>query len=446
MRDSRPNILVICTDQQSAETLGNQNLSTPAMDWLLSRGIQFHQAYCTNPICVPSRASLFTGRMPHEVGINYNVENKQIHAPCLGKLMAQAGYETGYIGKWHLPMDHQNVDWHGFHFQEHTASNHVDELIPEACGRFFRLPHKRPFFLVASFVNPHDICEWARIATGIKDELGNGAIPPPPNAAACPPLPENFEIPEDEPDAIRRLQHDPRARRTYPVNEWTNAQWRQYRWAYFRLVELVDRQIGKTLDHLHRSPTKRPTIIIFTSDHGDGMGAHRWNQKSLLYEECTRVPMILIDPEQTEQCGTADDRLVSNGLDLTATILDYAEQHMPDGYQGHSLRTQGPGHDELVCQTELAPVYDQPGFAYGRMLRTSRFKYCRYWPSDPEEQLFDLVADPGEMNNLATAPWYQHILAEHRQLLETWMTQNEDVAFQDFVSRSSDRNKAKSDV
>lgn len=425
----RPNILLICTDQQGADAMsaaGNPYLHTPAMDALAARGTRYTRAYCTNPICVPSRASLFTGRPPHELGINHNMTPVGLTAPCLGRLMADAGYDTAYTGKWHIPHEHGDVAWHGFAHLDFIQDNGNDRYLAEACESYFAQPHEAPFFLVASFVNPHDICEWARQASGIPDVLLNGELPPPPPPEECPPLPENHAIPQPEPSVIRDLQRDPLAERTYPVTDWDQGKWRQYRWAYYRLVELVDQEIGRLLAALERSGRAEETVIIFTSDHGDGAAAHQWNQKTLLYEECARVPFVVVDPRQNHLAGTTSKRFVSNGLDLAATCLDLAGAELPPGYEGQSVRADSPGHMFVVTETELAPVYGQGSGIHGRMLRTERYKYCRYSCGEHQEQLFDLEQDPGEIRNRAYEPEFRGVVQEHRDLLEQWMKETDD--------------------
>ena len=288
---TRPNILWIMTDQQVANGMsctGNPHLKTPAMDRLAEKGVRFERAYCTNPICVPSRASMMTGKMPHEVGVTFNMDHFKILSPSLGTFITKAGYDTGYIGKWHIPMPTDTDEWHGFNHMQEGSQEFNDQHFAEPAIEFIQKKRNKPYFLVTSFVNPHDICEWARRATGgfpkRRTLLWNGSIAdtPPPNE--CPALPDNFEIPNNEPDIIREYQSGLAG--TYPVRDWPDERWRQYRWALNRLTERVDSEIGNVLDAVDDN-----TIIIFTSDHGDGNGAHKWNQKTLLYDETARVAL-----------------------------------------------------------------------------------------------------------------------------------------------------------
>ena len=160
----RPNILVITTDQQWAGAMscaGNPYLKTPAIDRIAREGVQFELAYTPNPICVPARTSYMTGTASHENGVVANIRPPQIdlNVPCLAKVFKEHGYDTGHVGKWHIPRAIEDTDWSGFNYLAAVRNNHVDFDIPEACESFIHKDRDQPFFLIASFVNPHDICE-----------------------------------------------------------------------------------------------------------------------------------------------------------------------------------------------------------------------------------------------------------------------------------------------
>ncbi|MEZ5277910.1 MAG: sulfatase-like hydrolase/transferase [Opitutaceae bacterium] len=433
MTKPRPNILFIWTDQQGSRAMscaGNPHLRTPAMDWLSDGGIRFERAYCTDPICVPSRTSWLTGTMPHENGVTFNTDDHPVDRPPLAPLLRAAGYDTGYVGKWHIPRSADDREWHGFDHVRHARPNGVDPDVPGAAIEFLRQERANPFFLVAGFVNPHDICEWARITAGMGGRLPNGPIPAAPAAEACPPLPGNFEIPRPEPSVIRDAQR--LAPSLYPTVDWGEDLWRQYLWAYYRLVEQVDTGIGQILSELQRSGQDRNTVILFSSDHGDGAASHRWNQKTLFYEEVARVPFI-IRPPSCNLAGSVDTRnLVSMNLDFFPTVLDYAGLPIPEGLTGRSLRPVlegqpgAKGHDFVVSEADLAPEYGVTGGVYGRMIRDARFKYGRFSTGTDREQLFDLEADPGETRNLAYEAEYAARKQQCRDRLDQWMEERFD--------------------
>ncbi|HBC88370.1 MAG TPA: sulfatase [Lentisphaeria bacterium] len=435
VKDKRPNILVIMTDQQSAAAMsctGNPNLRTPAMDSLSAGGMRFEKAYSCNPICVPSRTSMFTGLMCHQTQVEHNDAKGIAAGICLGKCLKDAGYDTGYTGKWHIPHKLQDQEWSGFDFLSATGNHRIDEAIPGACGQFFKIRRDRPFFLVASFLNPHDTCQFARRLSGIKEELMEGEIGEPPPVELCPPLPPNFETPSDEPEAIRiHKQHSKNWERVYPTRNWDEASWRRYLWGYSRLVEKVDTQVGKVLATLRENGLEQDTVVIFTSDHGDGMASHRWNQKTIFYEEVARVPFIISQPG-TIAGGVVDTRiLINTGIDLATTCLGIAGVPVPAELKGQDLYAYVQGktsntHPFIVAQTDLLKAPDCDRHIRGRMLRTDKFKYVVFDHGANPEQLFNLETDQGEMHNLAYRTEEAATLAAHRQMLENWLKENGD--------------------
>jgi|UniRef100_UPI0040499B0B arylsulfatase A-like enzyme len=431
---ARPNVLFIWTDQQTAAAMGNAGnagLRTPAMDSLAQRGVAFERAYCSNPICVPSRTSWITGRMPHETTVTFNTRAHAIEEAPISKLMREHGYDTGYVGKWHIPHPIEDTAWHGFDFVRDVGTNGTDPGAPAACAEFLDRQRERPFFLVASFVNPHDVCEWARLLAGQHELLPNGPLPTPPPGFECPPLPANFAVPDHEPEVIRRLQ-SLAAARTYPTQGWSEDRWRQYRWGYYRLIEKVDAGIAQVLTTLRATGAEHDTLIIFSSDHGDGAGAHHWNQKTLFYDECARVPFIVCPPGLHVAARRDAQNLVNMNLDFFPTVFDYAGIPTPVNLEGRSVRplVEGRpgalGHEFVISQNDLAPKTGQSGGVRGRMLRSSRYKYVRYSEGQDAEQLFDLELDPGEMRDLKYDLSHATILAEHRTRLDRWLREHRD--------------------
>lgn len=426
----RPNILLIMTDQQFGGALGGLaagELKTRAMDRLIASGTRLTRAYCSQPLCVPSRAGIFTGRYPSEIGvpINQGEYRDAITAPMLGKVMTAGGYETAYFGKWHKAILPEQKDVHGFNTIAAVQGHHNDDKVPDLTRAFLAGERKRPFFAVSSFVNPHDICEWARLHAGLDDSpLPNGDIATPPEPDNCPPPAENQEIPEGEPDVIRWVQRQ--NDRIYPSVDWDTNDWRQYRWAYHRLIEKVDAQIGEVLDTLARSPHAVNTIVIFTSDHGDGYGAHRWNQKQVLYEESVRVPLVISGPGVP--AGQTIDAIANIGLDTFTSCCDWAGIKPPNDLAGLSWKRLLSGRNtgwrsETFIETEFC-AWEESWGVTGLACVTDRYKYIAYRdrtrPDYLGEQLFDLANDPGEMNDLRDDPASASALADLRRRLAEW--------------------------
>lgn len=423
----KPNILLIITDQQTATSMsctGNKYLHTPAMDKLAASGIRFENNYVTQPLCLPFRTSLQTARYPHEVNVRNNGDDIQGDVPMLGKLMADAGYNCNYIGKWHVGTTPEKAG-----YDNYQKVGKDDEKAAVA-KEFLLQKHEKPFFLTVSFINPHNVCQLAR-ANAVGTDLPDGPIGiAPTNLDELPPLPANFDMPENEPSVIREVQNRSAAYH-YPTADWSELTWRQYLWGYYRLVEKVDAEIGKVLQALEDGGHKENTIVIFTSDHGEGVAMHHWNQKQILYDQATKTPFIINWDGKTKHSIYSD--LVTNALDIPATILDVADVVKPATMRGISLLPLIYGksikkYDYVVSETMFARGSTNLG-ATGRMIRTEKYKYCIYDNGEKREQLFDMEHDPGEMNNLAYNKEFEKELNKHREMIATWAKETKDTAF-----------------
>ncbi|MFW6336929.1 MAG: sulfatase [Phycisphaeraceae bacterium] len=415
---ARPNILFICTDQQTASAMscaGNPHLHTPAMDSLAEQGVRFTHARCAQPLCNPARASFFTGRYPHNAGPTGNNERvrEELIPQSLGRVMGDAGYACGYAGKWHVPHGKPDPEF-GF---ESLVGMIDPQVVPAVSGFWDRCESEspdKPWFAVASFDNPHNICEWAR-----RQPLPWGEVPEPHGVKNCPPLPANHMGLAEEPIAFASEKISSPG--IYPTEGWTTEMWRRYRYAYFRLCEKVDAEIGKLLDNLRQRGGLDNTMIVFTSDHGDGIGEHRWNQKTCLYEVVVRVPMIVRPPGGREP--STSDTLVNNSIDLMPTILDYAGVDTPEGMAGRSVRpaVEGDadaGPENVFLQTRFWSAHSHS--TLGRAVVGRKWKYVVYQWGAHREQLFDLESDPGEMVNLVDFHGAREVLSERRRTLRQW--------------------------
>lgn len=418
------------TDQQTADAMsiaGNKDLHTPAMDKLAQNGVRFTKAYCAQPLCSPSRSAIMSGKMPFETGFIGNAPEKDGQWPedllMMGKIFQNGGYKTGYVGKWHLPVPATKESQHGFEFIENTNFlDYNDAATPSFCARFIKENKNTPFLLVASFLNPHDICEWARDEDLKMDVLKDA---PPPDQ--CPALPANWQIPANEPKIVRDQQKTV-GLRTYPSVNYSPEKWRQYRWAYNRLVEKVDSYIEMVLASLKKYGIEKKTIIIFTADHGDGYAGHSWNQKQILYEEAARIPFII--SKIGEWKPRTDDLLVCNGTDIIPTICGFTGVAKPANLKGIDIskKIENPQEklrDTLVIETDFADNEELLNIS-GRAVITKDYKYIVYNKGELKEQLFNLTTDPGEMTNLAVNRSYNKELIAMRRYLKQWCKHNGD--------------------
>jgi choline-sulfatase len=418
----RPNILLILTDQQRFDTiqaLGSRFLArTPAMDSLVREGISFDNAFCTAPICSPSRATLLTGLYPSEVGVPGNLGDPSpplsTRLLTVGKRLQQVGYETVYHGKWHLggnPADH------GF---EIASEQSLDEATRLQATQFWKSRDwldnaYRPFFHIVSFLNPHDLYFFDP-----REEVPDFTRPWPRDSGQLPSVPAGRQV------------------------DWSEAKWGSYFRFFEKLLERVDADIGETLHQFRCSGFFSNSWIIFASDHGDMAGEHNLPFKGpWMYDGITRVPLVIVPPRQRFG-GPAVHQVPDPGItpgrrqqlcsliDLVPTILDLGSVEAPADLPGRSLlpvmrdETASAPHACVFSEWHRPPV---------RMCRSMDWKYVLYLNGD--EALYHLAEDPDEMVNLAADPTHAETKTELRAALEDHFEQTGDpfhlLKEQDFV-------------
>jgi len=412
----RPNVLIITTDQQRVNAIsavGNKWVKTPNMDSLAANGVYFMNSYCSYPLCSPSRASLHTSRMPHEIGVDRNTLPIDPAIPLSGQIFREAGYDTGYAGKWHCPSVYPTDGIAGYEVvntstRQGKLAQAVDEATMNAGIEFIRRKREKPFLAVVSFINPHDICLPAGATSPILDQVWNRYQPP--AGAELPPLPANFADTEGAPEGFtRKALHD----------DWDENQWRRYTYAYYRMMEDVDQQVGKVLEALRQSGKEDDTLIVFTSDHGEGLASHHWTGKMMYYQEEAAVPLI-VSWKGVTPAGRIDREHLVSTLDVLPTICDYAGIKGPAMMRGQSVRPviekpKQAGHEYVV--SEMSGGQDR-----SFMVRTKQYKYMVFPGAAGKklEMLFDMQADPGEMKNLAGQAAMVKELERHRKMLAQW--------------------------
>jgi len=408
---------------------GNPYVHTPALDALAAGGVRFGQSYCASPVCSPSRAALITGRMPHETGVNYNMGHLNPDVRTIGQVFRDAGYECAWTGKWHVPSNYVepgSSEIPGFDILPLTPTpkrpfmgDDTDASVANSAVEFFRKPHDRPFVLNVSILNPHDICYYL---------MGTRQWPKAPSLDVAPPLPQNFAVASDEPEFVRlRRNALVYGAEIAHTKNWTEADWRNYLYVYYRMVERADAQVGRVLKALDEAGLARNTLVLFTADHGEGLAEHHWVVKLSLYENPAKVPLVIRYPGVIPPGSVDRDHPVS-GIDVMPTVCDYAGLPAPAQTRGQSLRTiierpKSPWREFVV--SELATDPQRPE-VIGRMVRTARYKYIAYSIGKDNEQFFDLETDPGEMHNLAADPAAGEQIQHHRALLGQWVRQTND--------------------
>jgi arylsulfatase len=433
-----PNILWICTDQQRYDTigaLGNPYVRTPHVDRLAAEGVAFTHAFCQSPVCTPSRASFLTGMYPSSVhGCTNGNAAWAGAAPLISRLLADAGYDTGLVGKLHLagaharieprgddgyrvfewshqpqnewPKGHAYADWlRARGVDPDTVKQRPEELPPglhqslwcaERAIAFMEERRDRPWLLS---VNPFDPHEPFDPPGEILRRYDPDRLPGP--------LFRESDLASQA--KLRGVDFQTSARRPEDFNA------RLLQAKYYAMIELLDAAAGRMLEALERTGQRERTLVIFTSDHGEMLGDHGLLLKGCrFYEGLVRVPLILSRPGHVQH-GRVSEALVEL-VDLVPTILEVCGLPIPERVQGRSLLpiltggTDSGHHRESVrCEYYRGLNPDTPerrGLfegSYATMIRDRRYKLVAYH-GHPMGELFDLAVDPGEFENLWEDP------------------------------------------
>ena len=467
----RPNILLICTDQQRWDALhaaGNEHIETPNLDRLAAQGVLFEQCYVQNPVCAPSRASLMTSQYVPVHGLHANGVDLAPDSLLFSRVLADGGYDCGLVGKFHLGACHggrlePRLDdgfrvfrWahdpypgsseNAYHrwlqashpdvyrqAMDHSGETTWDTIPTEAhysrwIGNetvdFLQSSRRddRPFFFVANFFDPHH-------GFGAPAEYVERY-----RAESLPRPVTTWRELDTKPPIQAEASKKSYAGHARGFVEYTADELQDVRAAYYAMVTLVDDEVGRILDVLEATGEADNTIVVFTSDHGEMLGDHQLMLKGpFMYECAVRVPLIVRWPGRA-RAGQRVGELVQ-WIDLAPTFLDAAGIEAPASFQGRSLSglldgTQSGWRDWALCQyRDSGHAYDPP--VYVTMLRHDRWKLVVHHggPATPRErsgELYDLDADPSELTNLWDDPAHASTRASLQELLIDVLVSTED--------------------
>jgi choline-sulfatase len=435
-----PNFLFILSDQHNPHALGCAGYScvaTPNLDRLAHDGMMFNEAYCQNPLCVPSRSSLITGQYCRDIGIYDNQDILDVNHTTFPEVLAAAGYRTCLIGKAHF----NGEQYHGYQERPygdllgqahqpdprrlpHLGDSGLGDIVSASGPSGIPLPLTQTEICVAETV------KWLQTHVGMRRDqpFCLSVNFDKPHFPIKPPL-EYFQRYEGKvklpnvPDAhieqvvpFVRTAHEVFKKRN-PDSEMREAAERTLA-AYYGCVEWVDNAIGRILDTLEYLGLAEDTVVIYTSDHGEMAGEHGvWN-KSLFYESSSRVPLIVRWPGRGLS-GKSENTIVGL-MDLFPTLCEIAGIETPAVCQGTSLAPllTGSGTLERDAVFSESVLVGRPEYA-GCMIRTGKWKYVYYL--DESEELYDLEADRDEWNNLAQMPEHKSLVDELRnRVIDFW--------------------------
>lgn len=454
----KPNVLFMVSDDLNTYLgcYGDPRVKTPNLDKLAARGVRFEKAYCTFPLCGPSRNSFLTGLYPNSSGI---VANSQIFRQTIPKQVSlsqafrQQGYFAARVGKlyhynvpnsigtdghddpgsWEMEINPAGVDrleempkittlvsnqfggvlsWYASPKSEehHTDSKIAAEAewVLERCAK----QKDRPFFLAVGFFRPHT--PYVSPKTPYFDMYPENKMP----------VVQGVE--EDQADVPPAALNSRRKEQ----DAMTDDQRRQALQAYYASISFMDAQVGKVVNALDRLGLAENTVIVFTSDHGYLMGEHGLWQKLSLFEGSVQVPLLMVAPGVSKK-GAVVKTPVSM-VDIYPTITELAGVKAPVNIQGQSLvpllkdanaKSRGWALTQVMRGNVARPGVIAPtngvnrGF-FGYSLRTPRWRYTEWDEGNKGKELYDHDKDPKELTNLANLPAHAATVAELSKQLQ----------------------------
>ncbi len=453
-----PNILLIMTDQQRPDTLGYRGVTpcqTPNIDRLAATGVSFDNAITPSPLCLPSRASLFTGLYPTQNDMMSNQTGYLRNCEMLDHFRA-AGYLINYAGKWHMGegnigdftdrhagdstpeysrwcLDQGLIDGWMFNDPATRTSRSPSMSIPkvhcqnlpvdktnEAYVTDFAIDMIRtrdkdqPFFQVCSYNGPHPPF----------------MIPEPYFSMYDPkdvPMPENFGPHKGE----HRAHSESYYRDLFTDHGQNFDAWRASYAVYWGFVSMIDDFVGQLLGVLEEEGLWEDTIIVFTSDHGENLGAHGLWQKMVAFEESIRVPLIIKAPGR----GIAASQTPASLVDVAPTLAQLCGLPARSDWLGRDLWQADWNDNRRPAQFAMhRPIGDWMKVTDWRMIKVDGYKYV--WHRGMEEELFDLNIDPNEIHNLAKAEEFQEKMQSLRGELEHFLVQTNDLLLEDWQTET----------
>lgn len=493
----KPNILYIMSDDHTSQAFGvyGSRLAklnpTPTIDRLAHEGILFENAFCTNSICTPSRATIMTGQYSQTNGVQDLNGRLKAENQYLAKEVKKLGYQTAVIGKWHLKEEPEAFDYYnvlhgqGSYFnsvlyekgsdatveitkgkkkvtvkgQQYTG--HSSDIITDQTLNWLNERDKsKPFFLMHHFKAPHDMFEFA---PRYKDYLEKTQIPEPAslyynaNNGSVSTKGENEDMLHNIGSSVshrnenRNMGQHMKIDQSIPDPEYSHLAYQEYLKRYLRCVKGVDDNVKRIFDYLEKEGLMDNTIIIYTGDQGFMLGEHDYIDKRWMYEESMRMPFLVRYPKMIK-AGIRTDAIINN-TDFAPTIIDLAGGKIPDYMHGKSFKevlSSGIEPNDWRKSTyyrywmHMAHAHANPAH-FG--VRTKKYKLIFFygtdytkrkddsnWPHEkikfsvyrpfeyftpPGWELYDLVNDPFEMNNLYGQGGYEEITAKLKKELKS---------------------------
>jgi choline-sulfatase len=409
------NVLVLMCDEHNPHIMGcagDPLVKTPTFDALAASGVRFTAAYCQNPICVPSRVSLISGRMPCHLNTFGNTANQKYEGiTTLADVFTKAGYRAVWFGKTHwgdprfqkagnangdrkaaeaaqdetlsrLPQESKVSDW--------PVEKNLEHLTTNEALTFLDNIKDQKFFLGVSLVKPH----FPFTIQQQYYDMYQGKVTPP----------------RDSPELIAALPTiSKKERLVYNFAEASREDILRTKAMYYGMVTYVDEELGRILKKLDDLGLREKTIILYTADHGEMLGDHGIWYKNSFFDGSATIPFIWSFPKALPRGKVVNTPAMN--MDVFPTLCELCDLPKPAGLEGSSLLPVLQGTKDGADRQALSENYRRD-FA-GRMIRTGKWKYFFY--TNGEEFLFDLQTDPGEEHNLIKDPALRQMADELKQ-------------------------------
>lgn len=418
---AKPNVLVVVADQWRAQAFGfsgDPNVKTPTFDRLASESVLFTHAVSGLPVCSPMRATMITGQRPLSHGVFINDVPLNPGATSIGKVFAREGYDTGFVGKWHVD-GHGRTLWiprerrQGFDYWKVLECTHAYNASPYYADS----PEKQVWKEYDAIAQTHDVCDYIRAhQPGGKPFLMFLAWGPPHNPYETAPAkykemysPEKIKLRENVPADMQ-------------------AQARKDLAGYYAHCSALDDCMAEILKTLDDSGHAQDTIVLFTADHGDMLSSQGMQRKQKPYDESIRIPMMIRWPKELK---AAKVTATMNTEDIMPTLLGLSGNPIPKSvegldYNGYIRGGADPsgGSTVIQCPSPFGEWIRAKGGKEYRGVRTARYTFVR--DLEGPWLLFDNETDPFQMNNLVNKPEHAKLQAELDALLKKKLEDRHD--------------------
>jgi N-acetylglucosamine-6-sulfatase len=438
--EKKPNLLFVFADEWRRQALGCMNEDpaiTPNLDRFAAEGTLFTNAVATCPLCVPARATIFTGRYPQSTGVVANRFALPESEESFAKPLNAAGYSTGYIGKWHLDgrnggrYDTPEGEFipeerrHGFRFWYGANITHNHYLINHFTGKdthvyeygwqpdrqtdvaidFIKRNKENPFALFVSWTPPHPATKHAPDLTKVSDKGQYFA-------------PEEFEKLYEGVTTTGRPNFVATERAVGAIP------------GYYGSITSLDENFGRLMQTLEEEGLTEDTIVVFTADHGDMMGSHADMGKHIWYEESIGIPFLIRWPSQIK---AGRDSAVFSQLDFMPTLLGLMGVNIPAPVQGTDFSPRLLGR--TADTPDVAYIFQDGVKPWWRCVRTERYSYAVHQGRNDkiERILYDLANDPYQIHPIGKGQGHDDTIAVLEGKMAAWLESENDPFLQEVL-------------